>query len=69
MGWHDAKGDLAFQVLLSLFGLVEFVHWITTVCASLGTGKETASSEDSHPNIPALLPMVGKGLMVFLSVV
>lgn len=65
MGWHDAKEDSAFQVLLSLFGLVEFVQWITTVCTSLGTGKETAASENSHPNIPALLPVMGKGLMVF----
>lgn len=40
-----------------------------TVCTTLGTGKEMATSEDFHANISDLLPLVGKGLVVFLSVV
>lgn len=60
MGRHDTKGNSVFKFLLSLFGLVEFVHWITTVCTSLGTRRERASSEDSHANVSVLLPMVGK---------
>lgn len=69
MGRHDAKGISVFGFLLSLFGLVDFLHWIATVCTSFGSGKETASSEDSHANISAFFPMVGKGLTVFLNVV
>lgn len=34
MGRHNTKGNSAFRFLLFLFGLVDFVHWITTVCTS-----------------------------------
>ena len=69
VGRHDTKGNSVFRFLLSLFGLADFVHWITTICTSLETGRKMPSSEDSHANISAFLPVVGKGLMLFFNVV